>query len=89
MQALQFSAKGLNVFWDYKVWRTTLAHFAAIIDFGNVLNARKLVFGLPKHRDRSGLNDQEAFSVAVDIFGSIGDLAHKYRVTLLNASVSI
>lgn len=65
MQALLFGTTGLNVFGSVESQAALLTHLAAICRIGAGLGATRVVFGSPKNRDRSGLNDQEALDVAI------------------------
>ena len=69
MQALLFGTVGLNVFGSASSQQALLSRLDAVCRIGAVLGARKLVFGSPKNRDRSGLGDTEAFERGVAFFG--------------------
>lgn len=75
MQALLFGTTGLNVFGPPETQDTMLQHLAGVCRIGSGLGAKKLVFGSPKNRDRSGLNDQETMSRAISFFQRLGDIA--------------
>lgn len=75
MQALLFGTAGLNVFGSPESQAALLQHLAAVCRIGAGLGATRLVFGSPKNRDRSGLNDQEALDVAISFFRKLGDIA--------------
>ena len=75
MQALLFGTQGLNVFGSNDVQEKLLEHLSHICRIGNLLGARKLVFGSPKNRDRSHLSDSETLTIAVDFFRRLGDIA--------------
>ncbi|MBJ2289907.1 sugar phosphate isomerase/epimerase [Pseudomonas sp. MF5691] len=82
MQALLFGTQGLNVFGSADSQATLLAHLEAVCRIGGGLGATRVVFGSPKNRDRSGLNDQEALTVAIAFFRKLGDIARAYGVTI-------
>ncbi|WP_460409829.1 MULTISPECIES: sugar phosphate isomerase/epimerase family protein [unclassified Pseudomonas] len=82
MQALLFGTTGLNIFGSAESQATLLTHLAAICRIGAGLGANRLVFGSPKNRDRSGLNDQEALDVAIPFFRQLGDIAQACGVTI-------
>ena len=80
MQALLFGTSGLNLFGDKKVQQAMLDHLAAACRIGAGLGATRLVFGSPKNRDRSGLDDAQAEDVAVPFFQRLGDIAQSHNV---------
>ncbi|MDD0982920.1 sugar phosphate isomerase/epimerase family protein [Pseudomonas shahriarae] len=82
MQALLFGTTGLNVFGNPKSRADLLAHLAAICRIAGCLGGTRVVFGSPKNRDRSGLNDHEASDIAIPFFQQLGDIARTYGVTI-------
>lgn len=82
MQALLFGTTGLNVFDTPEVQDAMLQHLAAVCHIGAGLGAKRIVFGSPKNRDRTGLSDQEAMDVAVPFFRRLGDIAQSYGVLI-------
>lgn len=75
MQSLLFGTTGLNMFGGAESQAAVLAHLGAICRIGGVLGATKLVFGSPKNRDRSGLDDREAHDRGVAFFRRLADIA--------------
>jgi sugar phosphate isomerase/epimerase len=82
MQALLFGTAGLNLFGTPGVQDSMLARLTAVCRIGAGLGARRLVFGSPKNRDRSGLSDAEATRKAVPFFRRLGDIAAVHGVTI-------
>jgi sugar phosphate isomerase/epimerase len=82
MQALLFGTTGLNVFGLPEAQEAMLQHLSAVCRIGAGLGATRLVFGSPKNRDRSGLNDQETLDKAVSFFRRLGDIAQAYNVVI-------
>lgn len=80
MQALLFGTVGLNVFGSPEVRDAMLQHLTAVCRIGAGLGATRLVFGSPKNRDRSGLNDEQANEIAVPFFRRLGDIARAHGV---------
>lgn len=80
MQALLFGTTGLNVFGPLESQDTMLQHLTAVCRIGAGLGAKRVVFGSPKNRDRTGLSDQQAMDVAVPFFRRLGDIAQFYGV---------
>ncbi|EJN23474.1 sugar phosphate isomerase/epimerase [Pseudomonas sp. GM79] len=75
MQALLFGTTGLNVFGSPQSREAMLDHLRAVCHIGAGLGATRLVFGSPKNRDRSGLDDQQVLEVAVPFFRDLGAIA--------------
>jgi sugar phosphate isomerase/epimerase len=82
MQSLLFGTSGLNVFAVKEVQDRMLTHLSSIFRIANQLDAKALVFGSPKNRDRSGLSDQDVNSVAAHFFNRLGDLAKEWGVVV-------
>ena len=82
MQALLFGTTGLNVFGSAEIQTALLTHLAALCRIGAGLGAPRVVFGSPKNRDRSGLNDQEALDIAIPFFQQLGDIAQASGVII-------
>jgi len=82
MQALLFGTSGLNVFGTSEVQVALLKHLDAVCRIGGELGAKRVVFGSPKNRDRSGLNDVEAMAAAVSFFRRLGDIADSHGVIM-------
>jgi len=80
MQALLFGTTGLNVFGSPESQDALLKHLGGICRIGSGLGATRLVFGSPKNRDRSGLNDEQTMTEAVSFFRRLGDIALSYGV---------
>lgn len=75
MQSLLFGTQGLNVFGSKSIQNKMLSHLAEICRIGAALGARRLVFGSPKNRDRSGLSQYNAINIAKSFFRKLGDVA--------------
>ena len=75
MQSLLFGTTGLNVFGSPQSREAMLDHLKAVCRIGGGLGATYLVFGSPRNRDRSGLDDQQVFEVAVPFFQELGAIA--------------
>jgi sugar phosphate isomerase/epimerase len=82
MQALLFGTTGLNVFGPAAVQDAMLDHLTAVCRIGAGLGATRLVFGSPKNRDRTGLDDAQALAVAVPFFRRLGDIARHQGVVV-------
>lgn len=82
MQALLFATAGLNLFGAREVQDAMLAHLAAVCRIGAGLGAPRLVFGSPKNRDRSGLDDEAATEIAVAFFRRLGETAQAHGVAI-------
>lgn len=82
MQALMYGTQGLNLFSDRENRRAMLAHLDAVCRIGNGLGARYLVFGSPRNRDRTGLEDARAHEISTAFFRDLGDIAQAHDVTI-------
>ena len=59
-----------------------LKHLTHICRIGSTLGAKKLVFGSPKNRDRSHLDDNQTLKMSVDFFRRLGAIAESYGVII-------
>jgi len=82
LQALLFGTRGLNLFGEPAVRTAMLDHLAAVFRIGQGLGARVAVFGSPKQRDRSGIDEARALDLAVEFFREAGDRAALAGLTL-------
>ena len=82
MQSLLFGTKGLNVFGDRDSQERLLEHLRHVCRVAGGLGAKRLVFGSPKNRDRSGLSDREADDIALRFFTRLGDIARCHGVVI-------
>ncbi|MFZ5756984.1 MAG: sugar phosphate isomerase/epimerase family protein [Pseudomonadota bacterium] len=82
MQALLFGTVGMNMFGPEDVRCRMLDHLLAVCRIGGWLGARRLVFGSPRNRDRSGLGDEAAMGMARDFFRRLGDIAANHGVVV-------
>ncbi len=73
LQALLFGHPELRLFDESRP--QTLEYLKAIIRLGGALGARALVFGAPKNRARGALPAAEAWNIALNFFGAIGEEA--------------
>jgi sugar phosphate isomerase/epimerase len=82
MQALLAGTTGLNLFGPPEIQEAMLQHLDAVCRIGAGLGAPRLVFGSPKNRDRSGLNDMEMMVKAIGFFRRLGDIAAFHKVMI-------
>ena len=82
MQSLLFGTKGLNVFGDSESQSKLLTHLGHVCRIAEGLGAKRLVFGSPKNRDRSGLTDSDAHDIALRFFSRLGDIAQSHGVVI-------
>lgn len=80
MQSLMFGTKDLNLFGDNLVQSIMLDHLSSVCRIGELLDARYLVFGSPKNRDCSIVDEDKRESIALDFFFRLGELAKHYNV---------
>jgi sugar phosphate isomerase/epimerase len=82
MQSLLYGKAGLNLFSKSDIQQRMLDHLQEVCRIGDGLNARRLVFGSPRNRDRSGLSDEQAFEKAILFFRRLAEVAQRYGVTI-------
>lgn len=83
MQSLLFGTTGLNLFSnDEQIVSDMLEHLTHICRIAEALGAKFLVFGSPKNRDRSGLDEQHTLNIARRFFHRLGDIAGNHGVTI-------
>ncbi len=82
MQALLFGTTGLNVFGATEVRRALVEHLRAVCRIADRLGARRLVFGSPRNRDRSGLSDEDTLAIAIEFFFELGQIAGDHGVCI-------
>lgn len=82
MQSLMFGTKDLNLFADNLVQSVMLDHLSSVCRIGDLLDARYLVFGSPKNRDCSVVEDDKREGIALDFFYRLGEIAKHYNVTI-------
>jgi D-psicose/D-tagatose/L-ribulose 3-epimerase len=82
MQSLLYGTQGLNLFSEPDVQQRMLDHLQEVCRIGDGLNARRLVFGSPRNRDRFGLSDEQAFVKAISFFRRLAEVAQRHGVTI-------
>jgi sugar phosphate isomerase/epimerase len=75
MQSLLFGTTGLNLFGSEASRAAMLRHLARLCQIAGELGATRLVFGSPKNRDRSGVDDASALEIATGFFRALGAAA--------------
>lgn len=75
MQSLLFGTQGLNLFGPPAVQQAMLDHLRHICRIGGLWGARRLVFGSPRNRDRTGLDDGQVLQAGMQFFRRLGDVA--------------
>ncbi|MDY4993745.1 MAG: sugar phosphate isomerase/epimerase [Succinivibrio sp.] len=82
MQSLMFGTKDLNLFGNTLVQSVMLDHLSSVCRIGELLDARYLVFGSPKNRDCSVVEDDKREDIALNFFYRLGEIAKHYNVTI-------
>lgn len=81
IQSLLFGTTGLNLF-ESSTQDRMLEHLKRVCHIGSLTGASRLVFGSPKNRDRSKLDDTRTDEIALDFFFRLGEIAKKENVTV-------
>lgn len=82
LQAIVFGKPDLKLFGTLDQKVALVEHLKRVADLSVLLGARPMVFGAPKNRDRGDLDEQTAFSTAVDVFSEVGDYCAQRQVCL-------
>lgn len=82
MQALLFGTRDLNLFGTVQQQSDMLQHLQRVCIVGARLGATRLVFGSPRNRDRNGLDDAQAITIATEFFSRLGDIAAREGVLI-------
>jgi sugar phosphate isomerase/epimerase len=82
MQALLFGTTGLNVFGTVEAQAALLKHLDGVCRIGGYLGATRIVFGSPKNRDRSGLDDAQTMDIATAFFRKLAESASRHGVMI-------
>lgn len=77
-QSLLFGTTDLNIFGSGPTRAKTVSHMRTVAKIARSLGAQKLVFGSPKNRDRTGLDDQTVKEIYVDFFSQLGDVGKEH-----------
>lgn len=80
MQSLLFGKHKLNIFGNKECQNAMLQHLEMVARLASGLGAKRLVFGSPKNRDRKGLSDLQALTIAKEFFTKLGNIALKHEV---------
>jgi D-psicose/D-tagatose/L-ribulose 3-epimerase len=73
MQAILFDQPDCQLFGDKRQRTAFIDHIRFTADLAAEMCASVMVFGAPKNRARNGIPAQEAFKIAVETFGVVGD----------------
>ena len=82
MQSLLFGTTGLNVFGNADSQNAMLKHLKAVCRIAEGLGVKRLVFGSPRNRDRTGLTDEQAQCLALEFFNRLGAIATNHGVVI-------
>lgn len=80
MQSLLFGQSNLNLFKGDAHQAKLIRHLSAIARIAGIVGAKRLTFGSPKNRDRTGLDDKVASDIAADFFYRLGQVGKQYGV---------
>lgn len=75
IQSLLYGTSGLNLFGPPATRSRMLEHLEVMCHIAAGLGATRLVFGSPRNRDRSGLEDATVQAIATEFFQELGVMA--------------
>jgi sugar phosphate isomerase/epimerase len=81
-QSLLFGRPDLQVFGSHRQQADLLAHLGMVAKLAAAMQAKVLVFGSPKNRDRGELTPAQAMQSAIPFFRQAGQLCAEVGVTL-------
>ncbi len=81
MQALLFGTAGMNMFGAKESREKMISRLTAVCRIAAGVGANRLVFGSPKCRDRTGLDDQSTMQLAAEFLHALGEVARSFGVT--------
>lgn len=76
-QSMLFSRPDLKLFETDDLREELIEYMSDFLRLASDMGASRLVFGSPKNRQKGGLDNKEAFDIAVDIFSRLGEVATK------------
>lgn len=81
-QSMLFARPDLKIFESEENRQETLEYMLKFINLAGSMNAKKLVFGSPKNRQRGEISKSAADAIAAKFFSELGDAALKNNVVL-------
>jgi D-psicose/D-tagatose/L-ribulose 3-epimerase len=79
-QSMLFPRPDLKLFSDEANRAETLTYLKAFIKLAGKMQARVMVFGSPKNRQRGDMPDEEANAIAIPLFAELGNEAQQHNV---------
>lgn len=76
-QSLLFGTSDLNIFGSITSRDRTISHLRNVAKIARLLGAQRLVFGSPKNRDRTGLDDQTVEEIYANFFWQLGEVGRE------------
>lgn len=73
LQAILFGYPDYRLFGTRQERQNLLKHLKFVAEMATDLEAKVMVLGAPRNRDRGDLSEKEAFKIAVEFFQEIGD----------------
>lgn len=77
MQSILFGKNKFNLFSKENLRDEMLDYLQKMFHIAKHLKIKKIVFGSPKNRDRSGLNNNEVKKIYLEFFRRVGDICQK------------
>jgi len=82
LQSLFYNTNGLNLFGGKSSQRKMLEYLENLCIIADNLDARRLVFGSPRNRDKGNLSKFESDCIALPFFSKAGEIAKQSNVIL-------
>lgn len=82
LHSLFFDRPNLNLFASIQDRKSMLAYLNTLSKICRDLGGRTLIFGSPPARRRGNLEEEEAFSIAIDFMSDLADLISDHETTL-------
>ncbi len=79
-QSMLFPRPDLKLFESYENRAATLKYLQDFTKLAGVMGAQVMVFGSPKNRQKGGIPVEQAYEIAKDFFGKLGDTAKSEKV---------
>lgn len=81
-QSMLFARPDLKLFEDDEMREELISYMESFLELAGTMNAKKLVFGSPKNRQRGDMKLEKADEIARELFAQLGSIAAANNVVL-------